>query len=131
MSSDHVTVLHLTEEIQLFIRHQFESQSILFSKDLEPLIQNSIQQGLTATSPILSLFTKRIYKLLARGLLSLPFQDLLPAYSLASKLQSQEMKSLIAKMKRIFEHSVLIFGPLYSAILRVNSNVLSSQSIAG
>jgi hypothetical protein len=131
MSSDHVTIPHLIEEIQLFIRQQFESQSLPFSKEtIAPLLQNSIQQSLTPSSPILSLFTKRIYKLLTRGLLSLPFQELLPAYSLASKLQSQEVKSLILKSKQIFDHSVLIFGPFYSAILRafLNGNVNAARS---
>jgi hypothetical protein len=163
LKSDHVTRLHLIEEIKLFILSQFSSQSqapslpypflpspslpstslsspslsllsppspLYLSKEIEISLQNSIQQSLLSTSPILQLFTKRIYKLLTRGLLSLSFQELLPAYSLQSKQQSQEIRSLILQAKRIFDHSILIFGPFYSAILRsyVSSRDDSSSS---
>lgn len=118
LTSDHITLPHLLDYIKHFIHNLFDKQQLIYSSDNDIVLENSIKQSIAASSPVLQLFTKRIYKLVAKGLLSLPYQEMLPSYSLQSKLQIHEIKNIIMKSKRIYDHSVIIFGSLYSAILR-------------
>jgi hypothetical protein len=99
----------------------------------ETLLSQTIKQHLKPTSPILLLYQKRIYKLLVYAFLSsasasspsqpqsLPHDQLMrlvTAYSLQSKGQLAHVKETLKKAKLIFEHNLMVFGALYSAILR-------------
>jgi hypothetical protein len=171
ITSDHVTSLHLIDEIQLLVRDHIRTTrpTILLSSStastpppLSPadqtLLSQTITQHLKATSPILLLYQKRIYKLLIISFLSsvplppnstssslspsplspppspspaLPHDELmrlLSSYSLHSKLQLVEVKEILKRARLVFEHQLLVFGPLYSTILRARTGSAPSRS---
>lgn len=84
---DHITMHHITAEIQQFIESLCNKQTIILTKESLTTFENSLKQSLAQSNPVLSLFTKRIYKVLVKGILNLPFHELLPTFSLHSRSQ--------------------------------------------
>ena len=86
---------------------------IVLSKESLKTFENSLKQSLAHSNPVLLLFIKRIYKVLVKGILHLPYQDILPQFSLHSRSQVSLFILFFNLIYIIFMTCFLIYS-LYS-----------------
>lgn len=104
------------------------AQSFLFDEqELVGKVEVAIKEVVSPGNAVLALFTKRVYKILLRGLLNQPYLPKLAAYSLHHKSQERNISKLIELGKRLFTHNLKIHEELYQNILLA---YLASTSMA-
>jgi len=96
------------------------SSSVVVSINKQELHENilkTIKDCIGVDNPVLKLFTKRVYKLILRGILGQNYQHLLPSYSLQSIGHKSNIEELIKKCTILFNHNYSIFYELYNDII--------------
>ena len=68
-------------------------------------------------NPVLTLFSKRVYKVLLRSMLGQGYKHLLPAYSLHSTAQQRNLTQLLQSTTRLFIHTMRIHREIYTVII--------------
>lgn len=87
------------------------------------LVQETI---LSPQSPVLLLFTKRVYKVLLRACLHQPVTpQKLKSYSLQSAAQERNLSRLLEQGQRLCTHTVAVHGPVYVSITTAIAQQLS------
>lgn len=87
------------------------------------LIQETI---LSPQSPVLLLFTKRVYKVLLRACLHQPVTpQKLKSYSLQSAAQERNLSRLLEQGQRLCTHTLAVHGPVYVSITKAIAQQLS------
>ncbi len=105
MKTDHITMAHIIAEIQSSIQVLSTNQSVSLGSDWEAQLAQSLKQSISKSSPVLALFTKRIYKILTKGILSISYLEILPSYSLQSKTQVSDAPHVLMSPIRRFKIS--------------------------
>ena len=85
--------------------------------DLREKAEKCVRDIISPENAVLSLITKRIFKVLLRGLLNQPYQQKLGVFSLASPAQERNLSSTMELVKKVFNHSWLVHGNMYRAVL--------------
>jgi len=97
---------------------QSSSTTLTINKqELHEYILKSVKDIIGIDNPVLKLFTKRIYKLILRGILGQNYQHLLPSYSLQSPAHQSNIQELISKSIILFNHNYSIHFDLYNDII--------------
>lgn len=86
-------------------------------QELHENILQTIKDCIDVDNPVLKLFTKRVYKLILRGILGQNYQHLLSSYSLQSIGHKSNIEELIKKCSILFNHNYSIFYELYNDII--------------
>jgi hypothetical protein len=85
-------------------------------------------------SPVLQLFTKRVYRVLFRACLGVPYAHKLPALSLHSAAQTRNLATLVERAVALFRHSMAVHGDVYREVVRALAQkmlALQQQPSAG
>lgn len=69
-------------------------------------------------SPVIQLFSKRLYRVLYRACIGQPFAHTLAAYSLQSKAQERNMATMITMATQLCQHTLAVHGEVYTEIIR-------------
>lgn len=141
MRDSSVTLSEVVTTAQNFVRKSFGDgvASALTAAPLpdgwEKVLEESLKKCVSQSSPVFSLFSKRVYSVLVRALLDVPFTDLLARYSMNSRSQLQQLKVIIQMGKTLFTHNMKAFGDIYSSMLQslckddVSSDPLSPKPL--
>ena len=86
-------------------------------QELHEYILKTIKDCIAVDNPVLKLFTKRVYKLILRGILGQNYQHLLSSYSLQSIGHQSNIEELIKKCSILFNHNYSIYYELYNDII--------------
>jgi hypothetical protein len=86
----------------------------------EGALDEALKKCVSQTSPVFSLFSKRVHSVLTKAVLDAPFTDLLSRFSMNSRPQIQQLKIIISAAKVLFGHNSKTFGAVYSSIFRLH-----------
>jgi len=103
--------------------HSIKSNSVFSSsndtREVTALVEKLLRDVVvTDQSPVLQLFSKRLYRILLRVCLQKPFVHKLAPYSLQSKAQERNLARLIELTTKLFQHTIAVHGDMYTEILR-------------
>jgi hypothetical protein len=77
-----------------------QSQPAGWEAALDSALRDAVKEG----SPVLTLFSKRVYKLFLRGLAGKPYQQLLQGYSLGNTYSRDAIRDLITSTSKLLSH---------------------------
>ena len=99
-------------------------------KELQERVEKTLTDVVAPGNPVLTLFTKRIYKILLRVMLGQSITERLTQYSLNSKGQERNITHLLDSMVRLFNHNYNVHGDLYGDIIQQFISAQNGQNQA-
>jgi hypothetical protein len=90
-------------------------------------VERTVREVVAPGNAVLTLFTKRVYKILLRVMLNQPYAEKLQSYSLQSRGQERNLTQCIDSVARLFAHSMSVHGELYAAVI---GTYATSQSVS-
>lgn len=97
-------------------------------RELSIRVEKAIKDVLAPENPILSLFMKRVYKILLRVLVGQPYSQKLSSYSLNSRGQERNLRMLLGSAMQLFDHSMNVYQDVYREIIRNVVEVIDSTT---
>ena len=84
-------------------------------------LKKTIEANTVASSPIMTLFMKRAFELILRGLLcpNNPIEPVLQKYSIHTSQQASAIKSVVSKVKLLLNHHAKVHKNTYSSLLKL------------
>lgn len=110
-SSSSTTVLGATNAAQLLPHYDVREVTALVEKLLREVVVHE-------QSPVLQLFSKRLYRVLMRACLGQPYMHKLASYSLQSKAQERNLARMVDLGTKLCAHTVAVHGGIYREVLR-------------
>jgi hypothetical protein len=74
----------------------------------EARLEEAVRLAVTDGHTVLALLNKRVLRLVLLGLLGLPYEQLLPGYSLTSQPVQKALAAILSTGKKIFLHNVAV-----------------------
>jgi hypothetical protein len=87
------------------------------SQEIHERVSKGLKDVVAHGNPVLSLFSKRVYKVLLRAMLGQGFKHLLPSYSLQSPAQQRNLSLLIQSVCRLFAHTMKVHRDVYLVVI--------------
>lgn len=115
---------HLATEVTRFVKARSladasagdiaASRSVSWEQELE----RGVKAAVAPDHPVLSLFSKRVLRLMTLSLLGADISALLATHSLSSPLLKKAVLDLIQSTRRVFGHNCQVYGALYQSVLQ-------------
>lgn len=110
-SSPRYSEINLSSTNPIIADHSFDM------KEVHEKVEKSIKEVISEGNPVLSLFSKRVFKITLRAILDQPLSSKIAAYSLNSKGQERNISELVSLAQRLFNHNFNIHKDLYKVLL--------------
>mmetsp|Transcript_22522 Transcript_22522/g.38148 ORF Transcript_22522/g.38148 Transcript_22522/m.38148 type:complete len:979 (+) Transcript_22522:126-3062(+) len=120
MRDSNVSLMEVVTTAQNYVRINFGDETLgsPLPSGWDLVLEESLKKCVTQTSPVFSLFLRRVHDVLVRAVLDVPFTDLLGRYSMNSRSQLQQLKVIIQLGKSLFSHNSTAFSEVYSSMLK-------------
>eukprot|EP00428_Durinskia_dybowskii_P075315 CAMPEP_0170400786 /NCGR_PEP_ID=MMETSP0117_2-20130122/24677_1 /TAXON_ID=400756 /ORGANISM="Durinskia baltica, Strain CSIRO CS-38" /LENGTH=1002 /DNA_ID=CAMNT_0010657545 /DNA_START=260 /DNA_END=3268 /DNA_ORIENTATION=+ len=98
-------------------------------EEVHERVSKGLKDVVAHGNPVLTLFSKRVYKVLLRAMLGQGFKHLLTSYSLQSPAQQRNLSQLVQSVCRLFAHTMRVHKDVYTVV--IGRAVVSSRTGTG
>jgi hypothetical protein len=121
LRDESVSLIDVVTTAQNFVRTNCtKSGAEALPPHWERTLEESLKKCVSQSSPVFSLFSKRVHNVLVRAILDVPFTEVLNGFSMNSRPQLQQLKLIITLSRSLFLHNTKTFNDVYTSIFRMH-----------